>query len=84
MYAESPKLIVNENSSVTFNGAQSKRVQDILRPMLAAQVDSLGQLKAQWAKNPNFLLAAVKKWLRKGTGADDLLQSAWHAMISKC
>eukprot|EP00750_Incisomonas_marina_P000046 INCI1003.1.p1 GENE.INCI1003.1~~INCI1003.1.p1 ORF type:complete len:1203 (+),score=238.03 INCI1003.1:512-3610(+) len=82
MLADSPKLLVTENTGVTFKGAQSKRAQDILRPMLMYEIDSLSTLGARWRADPKFLLAATLKWVRKGSGAERLVQEAWPAMVA--
>ena len=58
MLADSPKLLVTENTGVTFKGAQSKRAQDILRPMLMYEIDSLSTLGARWRADPKFLLVS--------------------------
>jgi hypothetical protein len=59
--AESPKLLVTDSQAGSnLAGARSVRVQDLLRPMLKAQVDCLAQLRAEWRKDPRFLLVGPR------------------------
>ena len=74
--AENVKLIVTENT----RGSQSKKVQDLLRPMLRYKIDSREALAARWKKNPRFLLAETSTMLRNGK---QLLHDAWPKMVAK-